>query len=153
MREALGDTLVEVHHIGSTSVPGLIAKPIIDMLFVFRSAGAVDVRLPVMTAHGYEARGEYGIAGRRYFVRSEAGGQRLHLHGYAAGSPHIERHIAFRDLLRTDPAVAEDYAALKRKILEPGPVSRKQYQAAKAGFILKLESVALERLRKQKTPA
>ncbi len=107
IREALGEVLLAIHHIGSTSVPGLLAEPLIDMLFVFRRVEAVEQRAPTLAKLGYEARGEYGIAGRQYFVKRRADGESTHhLHGYQEGSPHITRHLAFRDLLRTDPSTA-----------------------------------------------
>lgn len=146
VRDALGEALLAIHHIGSTSVPGLLAKPLIDMLFVFRSVEAVEHRTPTLAKLGYEARGEYGIAGRQYFVKRDASGESTHhLHGYQQGSPHITRHLAFRDLLRTDPSTAAQYAALKSAIATGEAVTRDDYQRAKAGFIERCERRALTR--------
>ncbi|RIV89088.1 GrpB family protein [Aurantiacibacter zhengii] len=146
VRGALGEALLAIHHIGSTSVPGLLAKPLIDMLFVFRSPEAIEKRAPTLARLGYEARGEYGIAGRQYFVKRGTGGESTHhLHGYQEGSPHITRHLAFRDLLRTDPSTAAQYAALKSAIVTGEAVTRDDYQRAKASFIDRCEREALRR--------
>lgn len=144
VRDAFGEALLAIHHIGSTSVPGLLAKPLIDMLFVFRSAKAVQDRESALATLGYERRGEYGIAGRRYFVKRSASGESTHhLHGYQEVSPHITRHLAFRDLLRENPSTAAQYAALKSKIAMGGAVTRHNYQCAKAEFINRCESEPL----------
>src|SRR5690349_12809199 len=86
---AMEDCLAEIHHIGSTSIPGMSAKPVIDMLAVVRDIAAVDVCTAAMESLGYEAMGEFGIAGRRYFRRDDATGRRTdQVHAFAVGSPH-----------------------------------------------------------------
>src|SRR5206468_2150889 len=108
---AMGHCLVEVHHIGSTSIPGMSAKPVIDMLPVVRDIAAVDACAAAMEALGYEAMGDFGIPGRRYFRRDDAAGRRTHqVHAFEVGSPHVERHLAFRDFLRVHPPSARQYA-------------------------------------------
>jgi len=74
--EALGQSLLAIHHIGSTSIPGIHAKPIIDMLVVVNDLSLVDQCAERMRGIGYEAMGEFGIAGRRYFRRDNAAGVR-----------------------------------------------------------------------------
>src|SRR5690242_5001551 len=69
LRRVLGDELVDVHHIGSTSVPGLAAKAIIDLLPLVRTLAAVDARTPALREAGYRDWGEFGLPGRRYFTR------------------------------------------------------------------------------------
>src|SRR6185312_9887119 len=108
--EALGQSLLAIHHIGSTSIPGIHAKPIIDMLVVVNDLSLVDQCAERMRGIGYEAMGEFGIAGRRYFRRDNAAGVRTeHVHAFAAGSPHVQRHLAFRDFLRAHADVAQEY--------------------------------------------
>jgi GrpB-like predicted nucleotidyltransferase (UPF0157 family) len=93
----LGSTLLTVHHIGSTSVPGLPAKPIIDLIPVAISLMELDRKQAKIEALGYWWRGELGMPGRRYCsLDDEQGIRRVQLHFFAAGSPEIERHIAFR---------------------------------------------------------
>src|SRR5688572_28463629 len=104
---ALGGSLLEIHHIGSTAIPGIHAKPVIDMLAVVREIAGVDRDAPRMAALGYETMGHFGIPGRRYFRRDDAAGQRTHqVHAFQNGSPHVARHLAFRDFMRAHPALA-----------------------------------------------
>jgi GrpB-like predicted nucleotidyltransferase (UPF0157 family) len=117
--EAMGDALTAVHHIGSTAIPGIHAKPIIDMLAVVPNLSLLDARTPRVQALGYEALGEFGIEGRRYFRKSDGAGNRTHhIHAFAIGSPQIERHLAFRDFMRAHPEHAQQYDALKRRLAE-----------------------------------
>jgi len=104
LRQALGDELVRAHHIGSTAVSGLAAKPIIDILLEIRSVEYLDTRNNTMEQLGYLPRGELGIPGRRYY--SKGGDHRTHhVHAFSECDPHIEEHLAFRDYLRTQPQV------------------------------------------------
>lgn len=112
----LGPTLVAVHHIGSTAVPGLAAKPIIDLLAVVTGLDDLDRKRSLVEALGWDWRGELGITGRRYCAMSDENGKRIaQLHIFAAGSPHIVRHLAFRDYLRGHPEVAHAYEEEKRR--------------------------------------
>ena len=103
LRALVGDRLVDVHHIGSTSVPGLAAKPVIDLLPVVREIECMDELAPAMTAAGYRAWGEYGIDGRRFFTMDQDGTRTHNLHVFALQSPQIERHLAFCAYLRSHP--------------------------------------------------
>jgi len=141
---ALGNNLLEIHHIGSTAIPGIYAKPVIDMLGIVSDLVAVDRRGAQMQARGYEAMGEFGIPGRRYFRRDNADGQRTHqLHAFQFGSPDIRRHLAFRDFLRAHPELASEYAELKRKLADTNPNDMEAYMDGKDGFIKQIESRAL----------
>ena len=106
----LGDNLTAIHHIGSTAVPGLAAKPIIDIMPVVRSLGAVDGSRAALELLGYEYLGEFGIPGRRYMRKG--GDERTHqVHVFAQGDTvNITRHLAFRDFLRAHPDVCAEYA-------------------------------------------
>ena len=78
LAKALGENLKAIHHIGSTSIPGIYAKPIIDFLGEVEAIAAVDLCNPAMESIDYEAMGEYGIPGRRYFRKDNATGIRTH---------------------------------------------------------------------------
>ena len=142
---ALGANLLAIHHIGSTSIPGIHAKPVIDMLAVVANLGAVDQRTAAMEELGYEAMGEFGIEGRRYFRRDNSTGHRTHqIHAFAEGSPHVRRHLAFRDFMRAHPTLAGQYGELKRRLAEAHPHDMEAYMDGKDGFIKEMESRALE---------
>ncbi|MBA0167331.1 GrpB family protein [Pectobacterium sp. CFBP8739] len=113
LTQALGDVAVRLHHIGSTAVPGLPAKPVIDMLLEVVSLSDLDRFDHVMVDLGYRPRGENGIAGRRYYTKGGAA-RTHHLHAFVVGNGHIQRHLAFRDYLRANPSVCAEYAAIKR---------------------------------------
>ncbi|EHP3974513.1 hypothetical protein BS623_23665 [Vibrio parahaemolyticus] len=106
--------VVAIHHIGSTSVKGLCAKPIIDILVEVKSLEELDRNNNLMESLGYEVKGEFGIAGRRYFQKG--GIQRSHqVHAFLVESPEANRHIAFRDYLIHFPEIALHYGNLKRE--------------------------------------
>lgn len=136
--------LLALHHIGSTSIPNMWAKPVIDMLAVVRQLAVLDDLSSAIEQLGYEAMGEFGIPGRRYFRRGDAAGRRTHqLHAFAEGSPHIARHLAFRDYLRAHADVAAEYAALKRRLAEQHPEDIAAYMDGKDAFIKEIEGRAL----------
>lgn len=106
--------ITEIHHIGSTSVPGLPAKPIIDILMVVTHIIHLDNFNASFEAIGYEVMGEFGIEGRRYFRKG--GLERSHhIHAFEQGSADIERHLAFRDYLRNNAELRDNYAAVKKQ--------------------------------------
>jgi GrpB-like predicted nucleotidyltransferase (UPF0157 family) len=133
---ALGDIVVSIHHIGSTAIPGVFAKPIIDVLEEVVDLTRLDELTWAMLELGYEALGEYGIAGRRYFrKRNRAGVRTHHVHCFCAGSPEIERLLAFRDYMIAHPVEAEAYGALKRELAQAHPDDRQAYVDGKDEFV------------------
>ena len=141
--EALGELRVEIHHIGSTAIPGIRAKPIIDMLAVVTDVSLLDGKSPQFEALGYEAIGEFGIPGRRYFRKSDAGGNRTHqIHAFQQGSPQIERHLAFRDYLIAHPRRAREYESLKERLAQLYPTDIESYADGKDEFIRGIDARA-----------
>jgi len=142
--DALGERLLAIHHIGSTSIPDMPAKPVIDMLAIVDDVAALDAGSEGMTAIGYEVMGEFGIARRRYYRRDDAAGERTHqVHGFQSGSPHVERHLAFRDYLRAHREPARQYAELKRQLAQRFPRDIEAYMDGKDAFIKATEVQAL----------
>ena len=138
--DALSDVSIELHHIGSTAIPGIVAKPVIDMLGVVPEVEALDARAHRLAALGYEALGEYGIPGRRYFRKNAPDGTRTHqLHAFAAGSPEIQRHLDFRDYLRAFPGEAAAYAALKHDLAARCGSDMGAYSDGKTEFVRAVE--------------
>jgi GrpB-like predicted nucleotidyltransferase (UPF0157 family) len=131
-----------IYHIGSTSVPGLLAKPTIDILIEVTDLAKVDELNPAMIDQGYEARGENGIIGRQYFVQTENAIHRVHVHVFQTGNPEISRHLAFRDFLRRYPEIAEAYADLKGELAVRFVLDPDAYTDAKESFIREIDRLA-----------
>ncbi len=148
LTKALGPVLVAVHHVGSTAVPGLVAKPVLDLLPVATSLVALDRERRVLEKLGFAWWGENGLAGRRYLTRDDpvTGLRTLHLHCYAAGAPEIARHVAFRDFLRARPDVVAEYAALKESCRDAHPDDSHAYSTCKSDWIGRMEREALARV-------
>ncbi len=143
LRAVLGTSVSALHHVGSTSVQGIYAKPIIDMMGVADDLDAVDARTAAIEALGYEAMGAFGISDRRYFRRFAADGARTHhLHIFRQGSLHVTRHLAFRDYLRTHAGIAAQYSALKEKLIAQG-AGWEAYLDGKEPFMSRVERDAL----------
>jgi GrpB-like predicted nucleotidyltransferase (UPF0157 family) len=146
----LGDTLVAIHHIGSTSIPGLAAKPIIDLLPLVRAIVEIEALTPKLEAAGYKAWGEYGLPGRRYFTK-DCGAYRTHnIHIYAATDPEVDRHLAFPAYLRAHPDLCREYEAQKREAYALHPADINAYNDVKNDWIKAIEVEALAWYRTQK---
>lgn len=142
IKAALGPNTVAIHHIGSTAIPDILAKPIIDILVEVTDIKTVDQNTQ-MPALGYEAKGEFGIKTRRYFQKLTPDGTRTHhVHIYEQGSEHIARHLAFRDYLRTHPDIATEYSSLKATLLKTCK-SRDEYIEGKSSFVKTTEQNAI----------
>jgi GrpB-like predicted nucleotidyltransferase (UPF0157 family) len=138
----LGPAARAIHHVGSTAVPGLAAKPVLDVLLETPSLRTIDEATPVLVARGYEARGEYGIEGCRYFSRPAAPGLKVHLHIFESGHERIDRHLRFRDYLIAYPEEAARYAELKKELAVRYADDRGAYQAGKAALLDEVQSRA-----------
>jgi GrpB-like predicted nucleotidyltransferase (UPF0157 family) len=136
IKKTLDSKLLEIHHIGSTAVPGIFAKPIIDILPVVRSLTDVDLLKEVFVDQGYIFRGEFGIAGRRYLVVLAPNGvdHLVHIHIFQDGDPEIVRHLFFRDFLISNPYVAKEYEKLKLSLKDKYEFDRSKYQSRKSKF-------------------
>lgn len=142
---ALGETVVAVHHVGSTAIPDIHAKPVIDLLVEVADLTEVDGRSSAMESLGYQVMGEYGISGRRYFRKDSREGTRTHhVHAFQAGSDEVARHLAFRDYLIAHPGDAQRYGALKRELAEKHPQSTDAYMDGKHGFIQEMDRRAAQ---------
>lgn len=115
IRAALGKRAIAVEHIGSTAVPGLVAKPCIDMLLVVADAGDDDAYIPDLEAVGYALRISDDDDGDPHRVL-KGPDINLNLHVWSAGSPHVSRHIDFRNWLRSHPEDRDRYAVAKREL-------------------------------------
>ncbi len=138
----LGQELLSIHHIGSTAIPGISAKPIIDMMPVVRSIEKVEEFNPTLMQLGYEPKGENGIPGRRFFVKGGDEHRTHHVHTYESGNPEVARHLDFRDYLMAHPQEAQRYASLKLELAKEFPHDIFGYMAGKDAFIKEIISKA-----------
>lgn len=137
LQMALADLQPVVEHIGSTSVPGLAAKPTIDMLVGVRSLAEFSRHADLLTAYGYAYIPEYekALPDRRFFKRVVRGVRTHHVHVVEFGGTYWQRYMAFRDSLRRDAGLATRYAALKRGLAERHRFDRDAYTNGKTGFV------------------
>lgn len=134
---AFAPLAIDVEHIGSTAVPGLTAKPVLDLVLGAETLAAIEARIEALARLGYEyvTKYEREIPSRRYFVKSAAESPRVHLHAVVRGSRIWIDHLAFRDLLRADPQLRADYQALKLRLAAELAHDKAAYTAAKDPFI------------------
>ena len=132
----LGDAM-RIEHIGSTAVPGLGAKPIIDVLVGAPDLPSIEARIPALQACGYQYVKEFerALPERRYFRRTDGQPGHFHVHAVACGGPFWTSHLAFRDALRSDAALAEEYWKLKTRLAARFPNDREAYTDGKGDFI------------------
>jgi GrpB-like predicted nucleotidyltransferase (UPF0157 family) len=138
LQAAAGETATSVEHIGSTAVPGLSAKPTIDILLVTGSIGEFLTRLPRIQALGYDYRAGNTFVGSadHLFLRKVRDGRRTHhLHVLAAGSPEIDEYRLFRDALCSDPGLALEYERVKLALAAKYAADRTKYVIEKAKWV------------------
>lgn len=150
IREVFQDELVDIHHIGSTSVPNMKAKPIIDIMPVVKDIEQVDLYSEAMIELGYEPLGEFGIQGRRYFRKGKEN-RTHHIHIFQENNlSAIERHLAVRDYLRSHKEKATEYGELKAKLARQFPLDNESYCDDKDDFVKNLEQLALKWMQENK---
>ncbi len=143
IKDIIADNCIAIYHIGSTSVPGLAAKPIIDIMVVVKSLEKVDDIAEDFLKVGYEYLGEFGIAGRRYLRKG--GDERTHqIHIFQADDwNNIGRHLAFRDYMRTHEKERDEYAKIKIALAQRFPYDIDGYCDGKENFVREMEKLAL----------
>jgi GrpB-like predicted nucleotidyltransferase (UPF0157 family) len=133
--QRIGHLVLDIQHVGSTAVPGLAAKPIIDIAVAVASPANVQRCRPLLVELGYIDRGDRGRKGGYVFVRERAPEVRTHhLHMVTIDDPQWANYLRFRDRLRTDRALREEYAALKWNLQERFACDRQGYTEAKDAF-------------------
>ncbi|MFJ7732883.1 GrpB family protein [Lysinibacillus sp. NPDC097231] len=144
VRAILQEELVNSFHIGSTSVPGLKAKPIIDILLVVNDIHKLDSFSKQFQEIGYEVKGEFGIIGRRYF-RKGGDHRTYQIHAFQYSNiKEIERHLAFRDYLRVHPEVCRQYGEIKSQLAMQHPNDIDCYCDGKDDFVKNVEKDAIK---------
>lgn len=132
---------IQFEHFGSTAVPGMKAKPVIDMMGIVDDINKVDLFNGTMASLGYDVAGDWGIPGRRLFRKG--GEQRTHhIHFYQSDSLQIGRHLIFRDYLRSHPEEAARYSRFKEQLAQRYERTN-EYSPAKKAFVSEMEQLAL----------
>ena len=140
--DALGGAAAAIEHVGSTSVPGLAAKPIIDIDVLLRSDAMLWWAIDRLATLGYLHRGNLGVPGREAF-HAPANDPAHHLYLCPPGSSEFQRHMAFRDYLRAHPEDANAYSELKKGLAVRFRKDRIAYNDAKAEFVAGISSRAI----------
>ena len=136
LHAAIGHLVLDIQHIGSTAVPGLDAKPIIDIAIAVASPSAIEHCRPSLLAMGYQDRGDGGSDGGYLFVKESVSEVRTHhLHIVALDDPQWSNYQQFRDQLRTDDTLRDAYGALKHRLKDDFAHNRRGYTDAKGPFI------------------
>ena len=133
LRTVIAQYVLDIQHVGSTSIPGMVAKPIIDIAIAVTNFEEARVCIPPIEQLGYEYKGEFGIPRRHYFVKGNP--RTHHIHMNEIDSRDWENQVLFRDYLIQHPGLAEEYAALKEELSRRYPTDREAYQDGKASFI------------------
>ena len=133
LQSAIGEHTLAIEHIGSTAVPGLAAKPVIDIAIAVRDISDVEQCVAPLEQMGYEYRGENGIPGRHFFGKGEP--RTVHLHVVELRSDHWRMHLSFRDYLRQHDETRDEYQALKEELAQKYRYDLLAYTDAKAEFI------------------
>lgn len=142
-----GDEVIKFEHFGSTSIYGMNAKPVIDMMCLVKNIEKIDMFNDQMGILGYDVAGEWGIQGRRLF-RKGGENRTHHIHVYQYNNPQIERYLVFRDYLRTHPDEVERYKHFKVELAQKYDDTA-YYSKAKKPFIEEMEQRALEWFEEQ----
>lgn len=136
VRSALGAAIEDIQHVGSTAVPGLVSKPVIDLAVSVRSEPDADACVAPLQALGYKFRGPHGDdPRRRYYVRDADGIRVAQLHLYILPAVAWTELLVFRDALRADPHLAAAYAAEKQRVAQLVGWDKAAYSVQKGPFI------------------
>ncbi|GAB0169342.1 GrpB family protein [Lysinibacillus sp. CTST325] len=141
LKTIFGDEIISFEHFGSTSIPGMKAKPVIDMMCIVNDIKKIDSYNEQMNSMQYDVVGEWGIEGRRLF-RKGGENRTHHIHFYQSDNPQIKRHIVFRDYLLTNPEEASRYSQFKEALANKYE-STHDYSPAKKAFVSEMEKKAL----------
>jgi GrpB-like predicted nucleotidyltransferase (UPF0157 family) len=142
---SLGDSVTKIEHIGSTSVPSLVSKPIIDIMVGLRDFSEAGSLVPKIVNIGYTYFPEFEdvMPFRRFFKKFIHDTATHHIHMVEIGGEFWLRHLLFRDRLRSDPATAAEYASLKKELAKRDWKVSNDFAEAKTEFIKRIEAEAL----------
>ena len=137
-RSVFGSNDLDIQHIGSTSVPGMAGKPLIDLLVIVQNARVAAAHAPQMVEGGYTNYGDYLGKGSHLFVREENGQRLVNLHVFPIGHEHIREMLGLRDYLRRHPEEVTAYSNLKLSVYREHPTDYTTYRKLKDAYVDKL---------------
>ncbi|WDV48231.1 GrpB family protein [Clostridiaceae bacterium M8S5] len=126
--------ICEIEHVGSTSIPGMLAKPLIDIAIMYESANSSKLIKSIISL-GYEHIKISATSNRLYFVKRVNGNSLYHVHAYQEGNEHYYKQIAFRDILINNSNLAYEYIHIKNRLYTQYKDNREEYTARKSEFI------------------
>ncbi|MHA2009456.1 MAG: GrpB family protein [Promethearchaeota archaeon] len=134
--------IISIYHIGSTAIPQIKAKPIVDILIEVNDIDKIDNYNPKMIECGYIPKGELGIPKRRYFSKRSEEHRSFHVHIFGKENPEIKRHLNFRDFMIAHPNDAQAYSHLKTDLARKYPEDIDAYCDGKDEFIKNIDERA-----------
>jgi GrpB-like predicted nucleotidyltransferase (UPF0157 family) len=138
LRSSIGKYILDIQHVGATSIPGVVAKPIIDIAIGVKSLSIVKRLIKPLKELGYEYKGTAGVPGRHFFPKGSERNRTHYLHMERLGSKNWKNHILFRDYLRRHKEAVKEYNKLKEKLAKEYKNERESYTAKKSVFIQKI---------------
>ena len=135
------DNIIDIQHVGSTAINGIMAKPLLDIAIMFKDISIINLK--GMQENGYDYCGDTGVAGKYFFVlRGEDEVSLQHIHCYAEDSEYFAAQINFRDYINSHPEYAREYESLKQELYKQYPDDRKKYTSGKVAFFNKIKLIA-----------
>ncbi|MFX1365572.1 MAG: GrpB family protein [Promethearchaeota archaeon] len=142
IKSIFNQEILAIYHIGSTAIPEISAKPIIDILVEVHNIDVIDDYNAKMIEQDYIPKGEFGIPRRRYFIKGSEEFRTFHVHVFEKGNPEITRHLNFRNYMIAHPKKAQEYSQLKEKLVREYPENINGYINGKDSFIKNIDKKA-----------
>lgn len=140
LKQALGNNILSIEHIGSTSVPGLAGKPLIDILVVIQKIEEADGFESSLSLLGFDFLGQYVMEGSRLYVKEKDDTRLVNLHFYYQGHKHIYEMTGLRDYFRSHPEVVKEYSQLKFDLVKKYPEDYGAYRKYKDEWMNELKA-------------
>lgn len=144
LKKVLANEIIEIHHIGSTSIEGLMAKPVIDILIVVKSLNKIPEIEKKLKPYNYENRGQQGVPDRYFFAKGNEDERSHYIHFVEPKSETYYNQIYFKKFLLDHPKYIKKYCTLKQKLAEKYATERSKYTAGKSEFITNIINLAKE---------
>ena len=139
LESALSDIVCQIHHVGSTAVPDLLAKPVIDIAVESEEYPPSDNTIKKMAACGYQFKGDGGVAGRAWFIKGQP--RQFNLHLCEVNSPVVKQQLCFRDRLIEDGKLRREYELIKMRNFRGKDIDSFEYASSKADLITRITNI------------